>query len=55
MAYITAAENLRFIGLIYGELSFHLPQLSEESTFFLDFISVGFRIDFQYRQEFGQM
>ena len=55
IAFITVIDHLRFVGMTYGEESFHLPQPSEESSFFLDFISIGFRPHFKHILDFDDM
>ena len=54
-AYITSSIYIQYMMGKYEPGAFYMPQLSEETTFFLDFHSIAFRKDFEFIKIFDKM
>ena len=54
-AYIISRNYIQLVIGGYSQGAFYLPPHKEETTFFMDFHSIAFRKDFEYKQEFDEM
>ena len=53
-AFITSREYLNYVSDKYEQGAYYFPPYTDETTFFLDFLSIAYRKDFQYEQQFSK-